>query len=81
MRIHPGETLKEMMEDRDLCYLDVMVGTYLDYDEINHICNGWENIKEYQAEQLGILFETGTQFWLNLQKNYDEELDNNKNEI
>jgi antitoxin HigA-1 len=73
MRIHPGETLKEMMEDRGLCYLDIMAGTYLDYDEINHLYNGWENIKEYQAEELGKFFGTGTQFWLNLQKNYDEE--------
>ena len=73
MRIHPGETLKEIMKDRGFRCIDIMACTHLHYDEINNICNGLENIKEYQAEQLGILFDTGTQFWLNLQKNYDEE--------
>jgi HTH-type transcriptional regulator/antitoxin HigA len=81
MRIHPGETLKEMMEDRGLCYLDIMVNTPFDYDDINTLCEGLKTIDQYIATELGHYFKTGTQFWLNLQKNYDEELDNNKNEI
>ena len=73
MRIHPGETLKEMMEDRQVTCCDIATKTKLVCPDINWVVRGANSISIFIAEELGKFFKTGEHFWLNLQKNYDEE--------
>jgi HTH-type transcriptional regulator / antitoxin HigA len=73
MRIHPGETLKELMEDRGVYAQVIALETHLTFDEVIQIIEGKRDIDQFIANQLSWFFKTGTQFWLNLQKNYDEE--------
>jgi addiction module HigA family antidote len=73
MRIHPGETLKEMLEDRKIFSNEIAMETRLTFSEVVGIIDGEDSISGFIATELGKFFETGTQFWLNLQENYDEE--------
>ena len=71
--IHPGEILyKEFLAPCFVTPKDLADSTSLPLDTIMSIIYGKTGITEYIAEILGAFFETGSIFWLNLQKSYDE---------
>jgi plasmid maintenance system antidote protein VapI len=84
MKIHPGETLLEMMQDRGLT-VETMIQSlnmpkyYCRWEKeqtrvLNKVISGEHGISYYTANLLANIFpEVGLKFWLNLQKNYDEE--------
>lgn len=72
--IHPGETLREVLEERnisqaELAYRAGVTGAY-----ISNVINGKKSISTSLAKKLEYALGIKASLWNNLQKNYDEEL-------
>jgi addiction module HigA family antidote len=74
--IHPGEILKDEMEELNLNSSQLAKAIDVPSNRISMIISGKRNISADTALRLGKLFATGPQFWLNLQIAY--ELDSAK---
>jgi len=69
---HPGEMLlKEFLEPMHLSQMDLAKHLNWPYARLNEIINGKRGVSPDSALSLGEAFETGPEFWLNLQKNWD----------
>lgn len=69
--IHPGEVLKDELEELGLTQsaLAKYVGVFP--KTINEICRGKRGISAEMAMRLSIVLGASPQFWLNLQNNYE----------
>lgn len=74
MIIHPGETIAELLEDRDMTQKELAIRTGVTPKHISKVVNGQANITAAFAKKLEYAFEISADFWLNLQANYDREL-------
>ena len=74
MIIHPGETLKEVMEDRNISAESLAQSTGFTQDYINGVLNCKENISAEFARNLEDTLNIDTDFWMKLQELYDDEL-------
>ena len=74
MIIHPGETLKEILEDRGMSQLELSQRTGVTAKHISTIINGEKNISVSFAKKLEYALGIEATFWINLQTNYDKEL-------
>ena len=72
--IHPGETLAEVIEDRDMSQHDLAVRTGMTEKHISTVINGQKNISPSFAKKLEYALGLDASFWMNLQNNYDREL-------
>ena len=73
--IHPGETLKEILEDRQISQSKLSKMTGFSQKHISEIVNGLASIRPDFAYALEKGFEgVSANFWLNLQNSYDLEL-------
>lgn len=73
--IHPGEILEEeFLEPLGLSQYRVAVDISVPQRRINEIVHGKRAITADTALRLARYFGTTDQFWLNLQTNYDLEL-------
>ena len=72
--IHPGETLAEVIEDRDMSQHDLAVRTGMTEKHISTVINGQKNISPSFAKKLEYALGLDSSFWMNLQNNYDREL-------
>lgn len=72
--IHPGETLKEILEDRNMSQKELSVRTGVSEKHVSTVINGQKNISPSFARKLYYALGIETEFWLNLQSNYDREL-------
>ena len=72
--IHPGETLAEVMEDRDMTQRELAVRTGMSEKHISTVIHGKKNISAAFARKLEYALGIETSFWMNLQANYDREL-------
>lgn len=72
--IHPGETLKDILEDRGMTQKELSIRTEVTEKHISTIINGLKPISVAFAKKLEYAFEIDASFWINLQANYDKEL-------
>ena len=72
--IHPGETLAEVIEDRDMSQRELAVRTGMTEKHISTVIHGQKGISASFAKKLEYALGIETSFWMNLQANYDREL-------
>lgn len=72
--IHPGATLKEVLQDRNMSLNDLSISTRVSERDIRAVIKGQKNISPSFARKLYYALGIETEFWLNLQLNYDREL-------
>lgn len=74
MIIHPGETLKEIIEDREISQKELALRTGFSQKHISTIINGEKNISADFALKLEYALGIEASFWQNLQSKYDIEI-------
>ena len=72
--IHPGETLAEVIEDREMTQRELAVRTGMTEKHISAVIHGQKSISADFARKLEYALGIETSFWMNLQANYDREL-------
>jgi len=72
--IHPGETLKEVLEDREMSQRELAVRTDVTETHISNVVNCQKDISISFAKKLEYALNIEASFWINLQSNYDKEL-------
>ena len=72
--MHPGEFVKEYLENKNWSVIDLSKATKIDAELLNEICNGQKSITENIATKLSLALERPAKFWVNLQKNYENSL-------
>jgi len=70
MLIHPGETIKEMLEDRKFTQKHLAKMCDVSEKHISKIVNGKANISPKIAVGLERAFGANASFWVNLDANY-----------
>lgn len=70
--IHPGVTLKEILDSTGMGQAELSRRTGLHTKTINEIIKGKKPISPTTALKLSLVFGMTENFWNNLQKNYDE---------
>ncbi|MGN1116871.1 MAG: HigA family addiction module antitoxin [Candidatus Ornithomonoglobus sp.] len=78
--IHPGETLSEILEDRNMSQKELAIRTSVSEKHISKVINGKSNISAKFAKSLEYAIGIDASFWMNLQSNYDVELEDFKSE-
>lgn len=72
--IHPGETLAEVLEDREMSQKELAIRTGMTEKHVSTIVNGIKPISVAFAKKLEYALGIEAEFWINLQSNYDREL-------
>lgn len=72
--IHPGETLLEVLQDRNMSQKELALRTGMTEKHISSVINGKSPISVAFAKKLEYVFGIDCSFWTNLQTNYDIEL-------
>lgn len=72
--IHPGETLAEVIEDREMTQRELAVRTGMTEKHISTVIHGQKSISAAFARKLEYALGIEASFWMNLQANYDREL-------
>ncbi len=75
--IHPGETLQEILEDRNMTQKELAIRTDVSEKHVSKIIRGKNNISNTYARKLQYAFGIDASFWRNLQAEYDKEFENN----
>jgi HTH-type transcriptional regulator/antitoxin HigA len=71
--IHPGETLAEVLKDRKMSQKELAIKTEMTEKYISTVISGQENISSSFANKLEYALGIETEFWMNLQANYERE--------
>jgi HTH-type transcriptional regulator/antitoxin HigA len=71
--IHPGETLREVIENRNMNQKELALRTGFSEKQISKVLNGKCPIRSQFAMALETALGIDAMFWLNLQANYDIE--------
>lgn len=81
LAIPPGETIKELLEDKllDIDWLTTFTG--MSQEQITSLLEGKIPITPYIAQRLEEALQVPAQFWLNLEAIYQEGLAQNLKEI
>lgn len=69
--IHPGEFLREMLEELDLSQAQFARAIGVSAMRISHVVNGSRPVTVELALLFARAFEQSPQYWLNLQAAYD----------
>jgi HTH-type transcriptional regulator/antitoxin HigA len=72
--IHPGETLKEILKDREMPQRELAIRTNVTEAHVSNVINGQKSISVGYAKKLEYALNIDASFWINLQANYDKEL-------
>jgi HTH-type transcriptional regulator/antitoxin HigA len=72
--IHPGETLKEVLEERGMSQKELALRTGVTEPHISSVVNCQKAISVTFAKKLEYALAVDASFWINLQANYDKEL-------
>ena len=72
--IHPGETIKELLEDKEMTQEELAIRTGYSAKHISEVISGKKSISSKFANALEYVFGIPTEFWINLQGNYDKEV-------
>jgi antitoxin HigA-1 len=69
---HPGEMLlKEFLEPMGMTQVELAKHLGWSWARLNEIVNGRRGMSANSALALGEAFDTGPEFWLNLQRDWD----------
>jgi HTH-type transcriptional regulator/antitoxin HigA len=71
--IHPGETLKEILEDRNMSQRELAIRTGVKEAHISKLVNCLAPISVSFAKRLEDVLGIEATFWINLQQNYEKE--------
>lgn len=71
---YPGETIKEIILDRNMTQEKLMVRTNSSKEYISDVISGREAISDRFANALEKLFDIPTEFWINLQSIYEKNI-------
>jgi len=72
--IHPGETLEEILKDREMSQKELAIRTTVTEKHISTLIKGNTPISVNFAKKLEYALGVDASFWINLQTNYDREL-------
>lgn len=72
--ICPGDTLIIILKNNGLTKQDLADKTGVKYDYVDAICQGVSPIRSFYAKKLEEILHVDSQFWMNLQSLYDNEL-------
>lgn len=72
--IHPGETLKEILEERNISQNILAILTGVSPKHVSNILSSKADISVSYAKKLEYVLGIEAQFWINLQSNYDREV-------
>lgn len=72
--IHPGETIKEILEERQMNQEELAIRTGFSPKHVSEVVNGKKGISPSFAKSLEYVFGIPASFWINLQGIYDKEL-------
>ena len=72
--VHPGNTLKEIIEERNINIKELSLITKFPVKDITEIINGKKDISLQFAIILENVFDIPKSFWVNLQSIYNNEL-------
>lgn len=72
--IHPGEFLKDAIEENNVSQIELAKRIGVHKKLINDIVNGKNPITRETAYKLSKIFELSTEYWVNLQKIYEDSL-------
>ena len=71
--IHPGETVADVLEDRQMTREELAARMAVDLASVTAVIDGQAYISESFAAALERALDVPRSFWLNLQANYDRE--------
>ena len=71
---YPGETIKEIILDRNMTQEELMVRTNSSNEYISDVISGRKAISDRFANALEKLFDIPTEFWINLQSIYEKNI-------
>ena len=74
MIIHPGETLKEVLENKNMSQKELVLRTGVSAKYISSVLRGKKNISASFAKKLEYALNIEAEFWVNLQNSYDKEI-------
>ena len=72
--VHPGETIKEVIEDNNMTQEELAIRTGYSPKHISEVISGKKDISSKFANSLEYALGIPTQFWINLQGIYDKEV-------
>lgn len=72
--IHPGETIADVLEQRNITQLELATRTGMSPAYVNNVISGKKDISAKFAMHLEYALSIPKSFWLNLQANYDAEM-------
>ena len=72
--VHPGETIKEVIEDRNMTQEELAIRTGYSAKHISEVISGKKSISSRFANSLEYALNIPTEFWINLQGIYDKEV-------
>lgn len=72
--IHPGETLKEVLEENNMSQEELAIRTGFTPKHVSEVVNGKKGISPKFAKSLEYVFSMPMSFWVNLQGIYDKEI-------
>lgn len=72
--IHPGETIKEALEERNMSQEELSIRTGFSAKHVSEVVNGKKGISAQFARALEYAFDVPMEFWINLQGLYDKEI-------
>ena len=78
--IHPGETVKEVLEKNNMNQEELAIRTGFSAKHVSQVVNGIKGISPCFAKSLEYVFNMPSSFWINLQANYDKEIENYKDQ-
>ena len=71
--IHPGETIADVLDDRNITQVELAQLTNFSPDYVNNVVHGEKNISAEFAVALEYALGVPASFWINLQAIYDSE--------
>lgn len=71
LRVHPGDILREMLNDRQVSQAQLARHLHTDLARINEICRRRRGISARMALMLAQAMSTSPTLWMNLQKNWE----------
>ena len=74
--IHPGETLRDTIIDRQMSPKELSMRTGFPEKHINKVLHEKAGITLQFAKALECVFGVSAEFWMNLQTNYENEINN-----
>lgn len=72
--IHPGETIKEVLEEKQMNQEELAIRTGFSPKHVSEVVNGKKGISPSFAKSLEYVFGMPASFWINLQGIYDKEI-------